>query len=297
MRSVLIVSILSIFVTASFGGDSGEIFLAGEQDGFYERGEYLVWKSIVVRKGKALTFAPGSVVRFKPMSGIDVEGTFKCLGTPSRPIVMTSDNDRLGHGEESESPRPFDWNGIRVSGDSSRVILGHVRLLYSTYGLEVANEESVEYMDSVVFKGNGRQNIAIGGHPLPAQDGKPFSWGRTVSRSTPSTISSPPATSGVPKPIAEDPQRRWRVPAKVLLGGVAVVGGVLAATGHLRSYKYYRDYKSISTEPNDTQDAILRKQDELRRLEQDIDQSRRMGNIGLLVGVIGAVGFGVTFLF
>lgn len=304
MRGVFSCSGLSILLIAASIEASQEIHLAGEQDGYYERGRYLVWKNVVVERGKALTFAPGSIVRFRHLAGIEVRGTLKCLGTADKPIILTSDNDRFEDSEDKDSPRPFDWNGVKASDSSARIVFGHVRLLYSTYGLDVAHEASVELLDSVVFAGNGRQNLSIGGEPVPVEDAKPFSWGRTpgegvaVRRVEAAAAESPAPSAGPPEPTAATPPSgAWRTPVRLALGGIAVAGGTVAVVAHGRWRERYREYQDLSLASGDTEESIAVKQRRLDRLQEDAIRLRRVGIAGTVIAAIGAVGFGVTFFF
>jgi hypothetical protein len=297
MRCLPLRAILSFFMLPASLLFSQEIFLAGEQDGYYERGSYLVWKDIVVDEGKTLTFAPGCIVRFKPLTGITVEGTLKCLGNPAHPIVLTSESDRFDDGDDTRRPRPFDWNGVQAVDDSATIIFGHVRVLYSTYGINVADEQSLGLLDSVVFADNGRQNLAIDGQPLAVEDAVPFSWGESVREAASREVSLSPA---VPEPsdvVSPPSRKRRRLPMRLIVGGVAVAGGTLATVAHLRSQEMYRQYRSISGVPGETPAIRREKQARLERLEEQALRFRRTGNVGIAIAAIGAVGFAVTFFF
>ncbi|HEX7511518.1 MAG TPA: hypothetical protein VF335_09475, partial [Chitinivibrionales bacterium] len=93
-----------VLVLACMVPGSSEIIFSGDQDGFIEEGEYLATGSITVKAGKTLTFAPGCVVRFKQYAGLIVEGALHCKGTPSKPIVFTSDRHRTSPSGITKGP-------------------------------------------------------------------------------------------------------------------------------------------------------------------------------------------------
>jgi parallel beta-helix repeat protein len=85
-------------------------------------GPYLVTCPIRVSVGVALTVEAGAILKFQPLTGLTIEGTFVSQGTSQNPVVFTSyrdddyGNDTNGDGPSSGSPG--DWAGVILDGGS-----------------------------------------------------------------------------------------------------------------------------------------------------------------------------------
>jgi len=260
-----------------------EIFFTGEQDGYFESGQYIATGVITVKRGKTLTFAPGSVVRFKQFAGIIVEGTLKCAGRESQPVIFTSDNNRLKDGDaQYKIPAPFDWNGIQVADSLASLDLENVRITYSTYGLDIKSSAAQVRLKGVVFAENGRGGITIDDKQLGVIDNEEFSFVQPPvdSAATPRKIPAKPLAQ--PKPYKP---MDWRFPVRLSLGAIAIAGVAVGIYENSQGITFDNTYKK------DT-DSLTVKAD-----WKKIQKSQNLRAIGYIIGIAAACGFTLTFFF
>jgi hypothetical protein len=258
-----------------------DIILSGEQDGFFEKGEYLVTKTISVKKGKCISFAQGSVVRFKPYTGIVVEGSISCQGEPSSPVVFTSDQNRLPLSGAAGLPAPFDWNGIECADSSDSCVLSFVQISYSTFGVSMKNPLAKVKLDNAVFYKNGRNDLTVAGSNVSVQDNTPFFY-ENVPKPKPAVSAAPPALQKEPKSA---PQKfPWKLTAQIGCGSLAVIGLCLGLYGHFDAEK---NYSASQSAPPGAADDYWKK----------MQGSAVLRNVGYGMAAVGAAGFGITFFF
>ncbi|MBD3320552.1 MAG: hypothetical protein GF350_05585 [Chitinivibrionales bacterium] len=254
-----------------------DIELSGEQDGTYEKAEYLVKENIVVNEGRTLSFAPGSIIRFNRFAGLIVEGNLVCTGGVTEPIVFTSAHDRPAP-ERDDNAQPFDWNGIEITGTADSIALAYARISYSTFGLKISDTISHLSLKNLVFNDNGNANLTIGDSIVDIEDRTPFSLG-------PDTLSPAPGTDILSTAKDTSSQKiTWRTPARIGLGAAALVGGSLWVGFHARALSIQEDYENAGTGQAD-------------RYRKDRDQAVRVRNVGAAVFGTGVAGFTVTLFF
>lgn len=263
-----------------------EISFSGEQDGYFEAGQYTATGTITVKRGKTLTFGPGCIVRFKPYTGIVVEGTLKCLGWTSQPVIFTSDNNRLnGANLKYNAPAPFDWNGITVVDSAASVFFENVRIAYSTYGLNIKSTSSKINLKGVVFSENGRSGITIEEKQLGVIDNEQFSFVQPEPENAVVTVKIRPAA---PAPKAEGVHKgkmSWRTPVRLSLGAVAVAGVAFGIYENMQGINFYNDYHK-------DKDTLGANAD-----WKKIQKSQNLRTIGYAIGIAAACGFTLTFFF
>lgn len=260
-----------------------EITFSGEQDGYFEPGQYVAIGAITVKRGKTLTFAPGCVVRFRQYTGIIVEGTLKCIGWPSQPIVFTSDNNRLAPpNTTSKAPAPFDWNGIQVADSTASLELECVRIAYSTYGLDIKSAASKVRLKGVVFSENGRGGMTIEEKQLGVIDNEQFSFVQPEQAKQ-----APAETNSAPVPKVNKPQQKkmtWRTPVRLSLGVISAAGVALGIYENMQGEKYFKP----SQDPNN------------KNANSDLDKTEKAKNLRNIcygVAIAAACGFTLTFFF
>lgn len=267
---------LTALLLGSCPGLADPIPLAGEQDGFYEKGEYLVSSPVVVPAGKQLSFAPGTVVRFERYTGLTVEGILVCEGTAAGPIVFTSASDSAG---AVSAPARFDWNGIRVEkgGGLSAAFL---RVSYGTAGIEIADSSGARKLENLLFHENGGDNLTIGGALVRAEDNKPFTF--TLGAATGALAGRADA--------AHRPVRRWKKTLRLIGAGVFVGGAAMAIVGFGQSRSYFDKYRGAD-------DANVNTPGEVQGYRETSEAYRGLGIAGVVIGALGAAGVGVTVIF
>ncbi|MCB0094242.1 MAG: hypothetical protein KDE46_00925, partial [Caldilineaceae bacterium] len=83
---------------------------------------FIVTCPIRVANGATLTIEHGVEVRFRPNTGLRIEGVISATGTVDLPILLTSD---------ASSPTPGNWTGIYFAPTSTGSVLEHVQMQYA----------------------------------------------------------------------------------------------------------------------------------------------------------------------
>ncbi len=275
-----------ILLISAFSIIAKDIVLSGEQDGVFEKAEYLVTKDIIVKPGTTIVFAAGSIIRFKPYTGITVEGNIRCNGTSMDPVVFTSDNDRNASPPQSNQPAPFDWNGISANLTADTISFTNTRIAFSTFGISVAAPSSHTTLDTMMFVKNGRTDLTVAGKEIAIKDNAAFSYvfqqpkpakDTTVAAANPVRSAPPPASADKPFP--------WKLTFRIGsgIGAVACLGWGLYENS--QSDRYF----SLSQDKNQGLRA-----DEYLQKSQDADGRR---TIAYVCAAACAALCSVTFFF
>lgn len=86
-------------------------------------GEVLVEKPLKVSRGATLSVRPGTVARFKPGAGLNVEGVLKASGTDKSPVTFTSSEKKPARGN---------WTGITLNAAGEGTVVSHCRVEYAS---------------------------------------------------------------------------------------------------------------------------------------------------------------------
>jgi parallel beta-helix repeat protein len=86
-------------------------------------GPVLVEKPLNVSKGATLTVKPGTVARFKPGAGLNVEGVLKASGTDKSPVTFTSSEKKPARGN---------WTGITLNAAGAGTVISRCRVEYAS---------------------------------------------------------------------------------------------------------------------------------------------------------------------
>jgi hypothetical protein len=268
-----------------------EIPLSGEQDGLLETNEYLVTGLVAVKRGKTLSFAPGSVVRFKQYGGIVVEGTLKCAGTRPMPLVFTSCNQRSPGPDVKDAAAPFDWNGILAVDSLSSIDIENALIKFSTFGLDIRSLLANIRLKNVVFDDNGKGNVIVAGKQLDVKDKEPFSYSQWLPLEDSLTVAVAPPSRKEPVAVApqkEPPPKRGAGKFSARLGcGALAVGGTILAFYYDGKFADYQ--KKFDNEHND--------KNAVNSYAENRDKAADRRDISKIIAIIGTCGFFITFLF
>jgi hypothetical protein len=255
--------------------------LKGEQESDYPRGVYLVTENVVIKEGKTMTFMPGALVLFKKDTRMTVKGRLICKGSPSATITFA----RLANDKyfiPLDSNVDARWDGIFVS-DSGNVELSFCNINGSKYGIEAtASYRGIMVIDTVMFVDNKFQNLKIGNTviDIPEKHYVFFSSLKFNPNKPEESYKVVSSNYVPPKKVY-----KWKKPVQFTCGGVALAG--LAAYG-VCSYMAY-DYQNKSNKASNPQEA-----------NDYYNKGKTManiGNAGLIVGILGTIGFSVMFFF
>lgn len=268
-----------------------EISFSGEQDGFFEQGQYVATGTITVKRGKTLTFAPGCVIRFKQYAGIVIEGTLKCMGLPLKQIIFTSDNNRANTANlQHKVPAPFDWNGITVVDSAAAIVLENVRIAYTTYGLDIKSTISKVSLKGVVFSDIGRSGMTIGEKQLGVIENELFSFVQPQPQPEIVFVDEkkqlPPAAAPKPKALVPAKKMTWRTPVRLSLGAIGIAGFAAGVYENTQVGKLGKIVNNSST-PTDIANNDVHK----------IDAAEKLRTLGYVIGIAAACGFSLTFFF
>jgi hypothetical protein len=252
--------------------------IKGEQDSDYPKGVYLVTDDVVIKKGKTMTFMPGTMVLLKKDTRITVEGRLICQGNPMGTIMF-------GRLANEKYFMPLDagvdarWDGIFVA-ESGSVEISFSSITGSKYGLENNQASGAIILDTVVFKDNKFQNLKVAGNLICVPEDKSIFY---------SSITSAPR-SGMkntvgPIPSEDKKQANWKIPLRIGCGALALAGSALFVTELVVS----GNFQKKSDAARDSADAT--------GYYNKASDASKVGNLGAILGLLGVIGFTVTFFF
>jgi parallel beta-helix repeat protein len=138
---------------------SGETYVGGYVTGTWSAADspYVVTSNVVVPVNEALTIEPGVIVKFHDNMSLFVEGALVAVGTPTNPIVFTSN---------SSSPDRASWWFIQFNETSNDAAsrVEHARIEYALHGLHL-RETSIP-IEHVTFYRNGDGIRLVGSDSL-----------------------------------------------------------------------------------------------------------------------------------
>jgi hypothetical protein len=252
--------------------------IKGEQDSDYPRGVYLVTNDIVIKKGKTMTFLPGTLVLFKKDTRITVDGRLICQGNPNGTITFgkLANEKYLIPLDEGVDAR---WDGIFVT-DSGSVEISFTYITGSKYGLENDQANGTILLDTVMFKDNKFQNLKIGGSRIRVPEGKFVFYSSRTGNPYDGMKIAGGRLSGENKK-----RTNWKIPLRIGCGAVAL-GGVAVYAAEMLAASDNQKKSDNATNQNDAVDYLTK-----------ADNAAALGNSAGIIGVLGAIGFSVTFFF
>lgn len=101
---------------------------------------YVITSDLTVNQNATLTIEAGAVIKFAGNYSLLVKGTLNATGSPSAPIIFTSN---------ASSPSTGDWKGIKSYDINSFMIFDNARIEYATNGI-YNNNSKVLIADSEI---------------------------------------------------------------------------------------------------------------------------------------------------
>lgn len=252
--------------------------LNGSQSGEYSEGDYLISESIHVPTGKVMTLKAGTVLKFKPYTGIRVSGRLICLGSSLKSILFTSDNSTSlsSGGVESFTQ----WNGIEIDSGGS-IEFDRAVVSNTVFGIKSHKENSGLLLKNVLFKNNS-EDFTVG-DSLVLVDNNSLYNGKFNIKEEPSKDSLQNVML-----LAENQNRKpskRKIALQVSLATVGVTGAILTAAYHSK----YKDAQDSYDE--NTDNALVDEFDEQR------NDYRNVRNAAAVVGGVAFTGLIITFFF
>ncbi len=253
---------------------------------------YIVDQDIVVPAGKKLAIKEGCVFLFKGFTGLNVVGQLHVAGSARRPVVFTSVNDGDYNPKSDQLPNPFDWNGVLVAKESGGALFENFQLRYSVYGIK--SQTTNVSIQNGVFRQNGQFHFTINDKIQYVQDNIAYSYTPTTSESEkPGVIGSGGEAGGAPaKPQAAKPGKGKLIFRYTSLGvgvvGIAAGSVLLIPWNNAKTNVYaLLNNPSSYTDPNA----------KYNQLTGQVNGYGAGSAISYALGVLGLVGFGVSFAF
>jgi hypothetical protein len=242
-----------------------------------EKGPYLITSDVYVPAGKTVTIEPGVVLLFKNFTGVHVQGTLNLHGTPEKPVIFTSENDRRFNLGAKLNPNPYDWNGIFIHDDAIGTDLQNFEISYSVYGINTLTK--FIRITNGAFHDNGRANLTIEGLPQTVTAGQ-FSYSLSVKDAT---------IDGVPVKILTDPDAAKRNTLRI--GGLAVfLSG--CAVGAIFTMQTDASQKKMNTVRNDLYNY---QSSDFISARTSRNANVALMTVGYTLGLVGAAGFYLSF--
>jgi hypothetical protein len=244
---------------------------------------YLVIGDIEVSANKTVAIEPGSVFLFKNFTGIHILGTLTAKGTKLRPIIFTSENDRLVNPASILYPNPYDWNGMYIYSSGVGSTLSNCNVFYSVYG--IVSETKFIRLDAVCLRFNGKSNLVIEGKLLKVAD-KPYSYALSTKEAF---------AVGVPASLFKDPYSLKRGISRYFCYSLMMVSVIEGIESGLHYRKVRSDLKSKSSD----NPSILRTINESDWISLRNERDAYLGYTGACGAafLLGAIGFYWTFTF
>ena len=286
----LFIAILAVLFPVPCATAPAQRTLSGVLAGEVRAGDYLVTGTLTVPPGRTLCLRPGAHLYFVNFAGLEVNGTLIAEGTPDSAIVLSSSPDHPDF-RNRESAGAFDWNGVLINNTAPRVSMRHLVFAYSTYGFKIESDSADIVLQSVLFVLNGQFDVTRRGQVTLVPKNIPFNYnmrdamaraakkklGESYTTSSSSTLNTTSLQPPAVNPI--------KLTAQIGLGAVCLGGVVMWIGGHLAAEDNYRRHES-SVLPATVYKA-----------QEDFNTSITVRNIGIVLAIVGAVGFSVTFIF
>ncbi|HMD69357.1 MAG TPA: hypothetical protein VKF42_10800 [Chitinivibrionales bacterium] len=292
MRRIVL---LSIFAAACVAPAFAETHLSGDIKAAAldsSGNPYIVDQDVVVPAGKKLVLKEGCVFLFKGFTGLNVAGQLHVAGTAKRPVVFTSVNDGDFNPKSDQLPNPFDWNGILVAKESAGALLENFNLRYSVYG--VKSQTTNVSVQNGVFRQNGQFHFTINEKIQYVQDNIPFTYtGTAADVEKPSASVSGENGATAPKKTGK-PGHATLVFRYTSL----CVGVVGVAAGSVMLIPWSSAKKELSLSQSDFyQKYGPDPTPKWNEFNADLNGWGTGSIISYTLGLLGLVGFGISFAF
>jgi hypothetical protein len=240
-----------------------------------------------VPEGATVTIQAGTVLIFKPFTGLKVDGDIVVEGTAEAPVVFTSIHD-TDHGPSTgQLPNAFDWNGVQLTATCTKAHFAHFQLKYSVHGIMASTVNVV--VDNGVFVQNGQFHLKIADKLHFVQDNVPYSYRRGGTEAPAKPVVAAKPGRGKDKweiKPARTKKEKRKLAIRYVCLGAAAIGAGTGTYFAIRSIDY-ANQRDTSPPSGPEWDSL--------------DESRiNMTNAGTASFVVGGaflLGFGVTFFF
>jgi len=174
MRKSLFLSMLFCSLTMPI---SAETHLSGDitQPVIDSTGNpYIVDQDITIPANRQVKITQGCIFLFRNFAGLNLNGRLTVTGSEDHPVIFTSVNDSTCNVKSTQTPNPFDWNGILIAKESGATTMKNFALRYSVYGIK--SQDTLVSLQHALFKQNGQFHFTINDKIQYVQDNIPYSY-------------------------------------------------------------------------------------------------------------------------
>jgi len=265
----------------------GLLVLQGEQEGVYEKGDYVVVDNVIIPQGDTMTILGGSRIHFCKGRIIRVRGTLICDGDKDNPVTIVDAPFKVGKLSLIDSILTGGAACINLYSNSS-LKMRNTQIKDTALSLiSERNFESIIF-DSTVFSSKANSKISIGDSTVTLPCSKPVSFNIKTGEY--------PFVPEEPKPVllselstdtkaekTERKRKKWIWPARIL--SVALTGvGAAAWYYYDNEMEKYADLYHKSRNPQDVS----------RYYKKNHDMSK-LRNLGIAAVATGTASFSITF--
>ncbi|MBN1186971.1 MAG: hypothetical protein JXB49_32135 [Bacteroidales bacterium] len=256
--TILLLNSFSATAQTTISGDiSGQIFKPSGNP-------YVVKENLFIGNNKKTVIKDGCVFLFMPFTGVVVYGGLEVEGLPGNPVVFTSVNDSSFNEISSQSPEPFDWNGIIIEKSAESVKMSNFHISYSVFGIKAKNESII--LSQGLFRQNGQFNFTLHDKIIDVVSNVPFDYNIAENLAKSHRNNS----NGWVKPVG--------------ISSIVVGTGFLGTMGYFIFHAYDQDKKYDNT----------KQKDDIHSYISEIDKAVKYSMItGIIGGALVSVGTGL----
>ena len=252
----------------------GFLTLKGEQEGEYDRADYIVTEDVVIKAGDTMSLMAGTKIYFYEGAVFSVHGTLLCKGSSSAPVsfLRFPFESKIRSAESSRS-----YHGLVASG-SGCISLFHTVVADSELYIVSNRDNAKILLDNVVFHSSVNSSINIGGKTVRFPEQVPVFYPDT----TRNTAVEQKVELGLPE---ERRKQRWKIPVRITSGAMLFAGAATWWYYNKEAEKYYQEYHR-SKDPRDVTSHYEKNH-----------TSITYRDISACVAAFGGLAFTVTFFF
>jgi hypothetical protein len=247
---------------------------------------YFVAADIIVPPGKTVVIEPGTILLFHTFTGLQVHGVLLARGSEEAPILFSSENDAAQGGLASPDPAPYDWNGITLYENALGTTFSHCSVTYSLFGINSLCDQV--FLKNCRFNHNGKSDFTAMGERQNVGE-SPFSWGEQAEEAQPAVVAA-----------SVDTVHSRTVGRKVGLRivcigllGVGAAGGALEYSNYRASRARFDALNATDNRENLKNPSII---EEWNAAQKALSRDRGLMIGGVALAALGAIGFGISFV-
>jgi hypothetical protein len=282
---IILVSIFSALAETHVSGDIKSAALDSSGN------PYIVDQDVVVPAGKKLTIREGCVFLFKGFTGLNVSGQLHVAGSAKHPVIFTSVNDGDFNPKSDQLPNPFDWNGILVAKESGGGLFENIQLRYSVYGIK--SQSTNVSIQNGIFRQNGQFHFTVNEKIQYVQDNIPYSYSGAAGEPE-KGVSQNLKTAADKTPEAKKAKTsNSTLVFRYTSLGVGIVGIAAGSVLLIPWNGAKKDLDGLNKNPAQYPDPDAK----WREITGNINGFGAGSVISYTLGLIGLIGFGVSFAF